>query len=278
MNTKRMAAIIKKDVSSVTSSAQMWLPMIIVPLIFIIIIPLAITLIARNINFGEINNAGQVEKYLLNIPLPELKNELAAFPDLMQKAVYIFSNYLFAPMFLMVPVMVSAIIASNSFAGEKEKKTLESLLYTPVSEKELFFSKVSAAFLPAIAVALAGFVLYGAILDIFGYPIFGRLFFPSWNWLPFMVLLVPAISILSIGATVIVSARVKGFAEAQQISALIVLPILLMVFSQIFGLFFLSPLVCAVAGIILLAVDYFLIAKAAGSFNREKLLKNYAGN
>lgn len=276
MNGKRIIAIIKKDVSSVTQSVQMWLPMVIVPLVFIIIIPLAITLVGRNMKLSDLNQPAQIEQYLLNIPLLELKNELEQFPELMQKGVYIFSNYLFAPMFLLVPVMVSAIIAANSFAGEKEKKTLESLLYTPVSEKELFFSKTAAAFLPAIAIAVIGFILYGAILNIFGYPLFNRLFFPSWNWLPFMALLVPAVAILAISATVIVSAKVKGFAEAQQISALIVLPILFMVFSQIMGLFFLSPLVCTIAGAVLLAADYFLITKAARSFNREKLLKNYA--
>ena len=163
MDRKRIFAIIKKDVSSIAQNAQMWLPMVVVPLVFIIIIPLVITLVGRNVNFSDINQSAQVEQYLLNIPLPELKNELAQFPELMQKGVYIFSNYIFAPMFLIVPVMVSAIISANSFAGEKEKKTLESLLYTPVSEKELFFSKTAAAFLPAIAIAAAGFVLYGAV-------------------------------------------------------------------------------------------------------------------
>ena len=78
-------------------------------------------------------------------------------------------------------------------------------------------------------------------MNIFGYPLFNRLFFPSWNWLPFMVLLVPAVAMLAIGATVIVSAKVKGFAEAQQISALIVLPILLLVFFADYGVVFPKP-------------------------------------
>ena len=95
MNKRRMIAIIKKDIGSITSSAQMWLPMIIVPLVFIVVIPLAITLVARNTGIGDLNNSKQIEQYLLTIPLPELRNELAAFPELMQKAVYIFANYHF---------------------------------------------------------------------------------------------------------------------------------------------------------------------------------------
>jgi ABC-type Na+ efflux pump permease subunit len=275
MNKRRMLAVIKKDIAAVTSSAQLWLPMVIVPLVFVIGIPLLITLISRNASLNEMNNSKQVEQYLLTIPLPELKEQLAVFPDLMQKAIYMFANYLFAPMFLIMPVMVSAIIASSSFAGEKEKKTLESLLFSPITEKELFFGKITAAFLPAMAVSVIGFIVYGAVLNIFGFPMFGKIFFPSLSWLPFMLLMVPSIALLSIGLTVAVSAKVKGFAEAQQISALIVLPLLLMVFSQILGLFFLSTLVCATAGAVLLAADYFLITRMAAGFNREKLLKNY---
>lgn len=276
MNTGRMWAIIKKDVSSVTSSMQMWLPMTIVPLIFMVLIPLGVTLIGRNVDFDDMGNAKQIEEFLMNMPFADLNRELGEFPELMQKAIYVFSNYLFAPMFLIVPVMVSAIVSGNSFAGEKEKKTLESLLYTPVTEKELFFSKVGAAFLPAMAVAAAGFILYGAVLNVFGYPIFGRLFFPSWNWLPFMLLVVPGISLFAIGITVIVSAKVKGFQEAQQVSALIILPLLLLIVSQAAGLFFLNTAVCAVLGAFLLLADYFIVSRAAKGFNREKLLKNYA--
>jgi ABC-2 type transport system permease protein len=277
MNSGRMSAIIKKDISSVTSSAQMWLPMIVVPLVFMILIPLGVTIMGRTLRIEDLNNAGMVEQFLTQAPFPELQKELAAFPDLMQKAVYVFANYLFAPMFLIVPVMVATIISGGGFAGEKEKKTLESLLYTPITEKELFFSKTAAAFFPSLVVSAVGFVLYGAVLNAFGYPLFGRLFFPSWSWLPFMLLVVPGVSILAIGVTVIVSAKVRGFQEAQQISVLIILPIFLLVVTQAVGVFFLSAAVCAALGALLLIADYFIISRAAKGFDREKLLKNYAG-
>ena len=278
MNKGRIAAIIKKDISAVTGSAQMWMPMVIVPLFFVVFIPALIAVLAQNLKFSDLNNPAMLEKYLISIPSPELAGGLAPYPELMQKAVYLFANYLFAPMFLMLPVMVSSIIAAGSFAGEKEKKTLESLLYTPVTEKELFFAKIGSAFLPAMAVSVVGFIIYGALFDAIAYPMMGQLFFPSWNWLPFMLLLVPGFSLLSIGLTVMVSARVKGFAEAQQIAALIVLPILLIMVSQIFGVMFLSAAVSAIVGAVVLAADYFIVARAAKTFDRERLLKNYAGN
>ena len=41
------------------------------------------------------------------------------------------NGYLLAPLFLIVPLMVSAVLAADAFAGEKERKTLESLLHLP---------------------------------------------------------------------------------------------------------------------------------------------------
>ena len=42
------------------------------------------------------------------------------------------NGYLLAPLFLIVPLMVSAVLAADAFAGEKERRTMESLLHLPV--------------------------------------------------------------------------------------------------------------------------------------------------
>ena len=54
------------------------------------------------------------------------------------------NGYLLAPLFLIVPLMVSAVLAADAFAGEKERKTLETLLHLPISDRDLFFAKVLA--------------------------------------------------------------------------------------------------------------------------------------
>ena len=43
------------------------------------------------------------------------------------------NGYLLAPLFLIVPLMVSAVLAADAFAGEKERKTLERLLHLPLA-------------------------------------------------------------------------------------------------------------------------------------------------
>ena len=61
---------------------------------------------------------------------------LAAVSSVAEQISYIFLNYTFVPLFMIIPVMVASIIAANSVVGEKERKTLETLLYTPVTNRE----------------------------------------------------------------------------------------------------------------------------------------------
>jgi hypothetical protein len=65
----------------------------------------------------------------------------------------------------------------------------------------------------------------------------------------------PTLALCSIGLTVIISAKVKGFKEAQQISVVLLLPVLGLVFAQISGLLILGPLVLAALIAILVGFD-----------------------
>jgi ABC-2 type transport system permease protein len=66
------------------------------------------------------------------------------------RAAYMATVYLFAGFFL-IPTIVAVVLAANSFAGEKERHTLEGVLYTPVSDTALVVGKVVGAVVPAVA-------------------------------------------------------------------------------------------------------------------------------
>ncbi len=70
--------------------------------------------------------------------MPESMSRVLQGLDAAQIMIVTVLGYMFAPMFLIVPLMFSTTIAAESFAGEKERKTLEALLYQPISDKELF--------------------------------------------------------------------------------------------------------------------------------------------
>ena len=83
------------------------------------------------------NLPGDVAKPILRLPVR-------------QQLVVLVNGYLLAPLFLLVPLMVSAVLAADAFAGEKERKTLETLLHLPLAERDLFIAKLLTAFIPSV--------------------------------------------------------------------------------------------------------------------------------
>jgi len=86
----------------------------------------------------------------------------------------------------------------------------------------------------------------------------------------------PAIALTSIGLTVTISAKVKGFREAQQISVILLAPILGLVFAQISGALFLGEAVLyALIGVFVL-VDVIVFYIGIKLFQREEILSKPA--
>jgi len=168
--------------------------------------------------------------------------------------------------------MLACIIAAEAFVGEKERKTLEALLYTPATDGELFLGKVLAALIPAIVYTWVNFLVFTLVTNFAGYPVMGRFWFPTPSWLALMVVVVPAVALLGVAVTVIISTRVRTFMEAYQVSGALVLVILVLVVAQSVGLLFLSPLVAVLVGIGFFALDAVLIMAGIRTFSRSELI------
>lgn len=273
MNIPAIKAIVRKDIGAVRSSVQLWLPMIIVPLVFVIIYPLIILMSFKSgaNNMANGNSTDFLLKIINSLPAGTIKTQILSFPDLPQQIAYLFVNYLFAPLFMLIPVMVASIISANSFAGEKEKKTLETLLFSPVGESDLLFAKVLASFIPAQIVTIFSAIAYGLLIDTFGYSFFGTMIFPSSNWLLAVFWISPAISLLAVFINVFISAKVKGYQEAQQLSIIVILPVIALFIAQLTGFFFLGNLASFLVGIVLFILDAVFLRLAPKTFNRQKM-------
>lgn len=164
-------------------------------------------------------------------------------------------GYLIAPLFLVIPLMISCIIASEAFVGEKERKTLEPLLYTPATDTELFLGKIAAAMIPGIVYTWINFFIFALIVNIAGLPIMGSFWFPTMNWIVMMIFLVPVISLLGVSVTIIISTRVKTFMEAYQATGILVLLVVGLMIVQSVGLLFLTPEVTVFVSLVILVVD-----------------------
>jgi ABC-type Na+ efflux pump permease subunit len=183
--------------------------------------------------------------------------------------------YMLAPMFLILPLMVASVIAADSFAGEKERKTLEALLYTPTTDRELFTAKLAGAWIAAVAVALLSFVIYAVMTNAAAWRSMGHIFFPNWMWVALVLWVTPAVAGLGLVVMVFVSARAQGFQDAYQIGGMVVLPVLLLMVGQISGVMYFSLGVVLLVGLVIWLIDAVLLWYASKSFRRGELMTKF---
>jgi ABC-2 type transport system permease protein len=272
MNLQIITAIARKDLREVQQNKTAWMPMVIVPVMFVVLLPLAFILIPPSVSSmqSSFSDPADMAAFMNNMPpsFAQSIQGLEAFPAM----VKIILGYFFAPFFLMFPLMFATIIAAESFAGERERKTMEALLYTPASDAELFLGKVLAAFVPAVLITWGSFGLYTLVVNAAGWSLFQGLWFPLLNWYPLIFWITPALAVLGIAFTVLISARTATFMGAYQSSAALVILVLGLVVGQATGVLYLSVGVGLALGLVVWAVDAALVWVAIRSFNRKQLL------
>lgn len=271
MRTGIILAIAKKDLKEVRQNTSAWLPMVIVPLIFVVVIPLAILWAPRSQFFAD-QVMGDRDMINFMNALPLVMTQYMAGMDQIQSMVLMVLGFMFAPMFLIMPLMFSTIVAAESFAGERERKTLEALLYTPATDGELFVGKMVAAGVPALLLTWGSFLIYTLVLNLMGAGLMGGIWFPIATWWPLIFWVAPALSLLGISATVLISEKTQTFMGAYQMSGSLVVVVLGLVVGQATGVLYLSVGVGMLLGGAIWLAAAGLTWLAVRTFNRTALL------
>lgn len=266
MNRTAVAAILQHDLQVVARSRAVSLPILFLPIVFFVLAPALLTLGAGAIG----NDVAEFEDLVAMMP-EALRDDLAGLSPSAQVVVWGL-EYLFATFFLIVPLMTSAVIAADSFAGEKERKTLEALVYTPTSDLELYAGKLLAPWLAAVAVSTIGYVVFVTVASLAGGGIVGRPIALTPRWLLFVLVLAPGVAALAVGALVQVSARVRGFQEAYQLGGLVVLPLVVLLVGQLTGVLYLDVRAVVVVGGLVWLAAAGMLTLGYRSFRRERLL------
>ena len=269
INWRAIFGIIRKDLRVVMQSKSVVLPMVIVPTLLLVILPLGLAIAITW--FGDsLENSADIQEIMAMIP-ESLKASFGNYTVTQMAGLYIL-RYMFAPMYLILPIMTSSVVAADAFAGEKERKTLEALLYTPTSDFELFLAKMLGALVPGILLAWASALLYWLVVDVAVWPLYGWPILPDSTWLVLALWVAPAAAAMGLGATVIVSARARTFQDAYQISGLVVLPIVALILGQSLGVFFLGTWMALGVGLVFFLVAAFLAVLGARTLRRSELL------
>jgi len=270
LSLRKIKIITWKDLLEVKQNKSVILSLGLVPLLIMVVMPMVMLIVASSSGSADAFKDPDIQMMFERMPAT-ISNELAGMNDV-QVTMAMMLGYLFAPMFLILPLVFSASIAAESFAGERERKTLEALLYTSASDAELFIGKALAAFVPAVLIAWVSFALYIVVLNAAGYPLFGRIWFPFVSWYPLVFWVTPALAAVGVGATVLISAKVQTFMGAYQTSGSLVVLVLGLFAGQASGVLYLSAGVGLIIGLVFWLAAGVLIFLSIQQFNRKSLL------
>lgn len=152
-------ALIKKDMRSVISNKQVFAVLLIVPIVLTIALPSIFVFV---ISFAP-DAASDFQKLLDMLPAPDGEYSQQ------QQIFSLILNQIMPSFFLIIPIMTSSVMAASSFVGEKEKHTLETLLYSPLSLGQLFQSKILAGFSVGMMISYSSFAAMLLVMENVSY-------------------------------------------------------------------------------------------------------------
>ena len=181
----------------------------------------------------------------------------------------------FLLLFMLMPLAIPVTIASYSIIGEKTRRTLEPILATPLTTVELLAGKALAAVIPAVIATWTAFGIFilGSSLLAVGPAVMARLTDPLW--LMAVLIVGPQLAVAAVCVAVMVSSRANDPRVAEQLSMLVILPLLALFFGQIAGLVLVNQRLILWIAIALVFIDTGLLAFAVQLFQRETILTRW---
>lgn len=187
-------------------------------------------------------------------------------------AAAMFSLRLAAGYFLLMPLAIVSIAGAYAIVGEKQQRTLEPVLATPMSTPQFLLAKLLAVCAPAVIASWIA-ALLGAVASVASFWwANGVLVWPDeFYWIAVFVL-APEIGAMTALVCLRVSARMQDPQAANQVTALILIPALLLVFSLVGPALVMHLWALIAACVVGLGIDIALFAWVRRGFNREEIL------
>jgi ABC-2 type transport system permease protein len=187
--------------------------------------------------------------------------------------VYIINEFLL--LYLILPVMIPVTIAAYSIVGEKATHSLEPLLATPITTEELLLGKGLAAVIPGVLATIGAFGIFLLLLPVTGASAVVRQYILSPVWLLAVLLVGPLMSVASVNFAMFVSSRTTDPRIAEQISSILILPVIVVLFTQIAGVITINVPSVLIAALVLALADVALVMAGARLFQRENILTRW---
>jgi ABC-2 type transport system permease protein len=170
-----------------------------------------------------------------------------------------------------IPALLPTIIAGSAVVGEREQGTLEPVLMSPIRREELVLAKALAALVPTLVVAYAVYAVFLALTKLFAQPAVASAVL-QWQDLLVQIVFTPLLALLAIWAGIAISTRSSDVRVAQQLGALVSLPVILVAYLialNVIPATLALALGIAAALVVLDGLGWRLVSAA---FDRERLI------
>lgn len=164
------------------------------------------------------------------------------------------------------PSALTVVVALESFVGERERNTLESLLLTPIRDSELYIGKLLSSVVPPLALGIISTSVYYGLCAFFM-----RTFIPLWL-LGVIYLLVVIKSVVLVSGASVISSQSKTVRASNLSSTLIVFPVTILLGLEAQLLMKNEYFMLMLLIIALLIYATLFVRTGMRIFNRENLL------
>jgi len=264
----RMLALLRKELADERQNLGLFVPSLIVAVVAILL-PVFVAIVVPYATGERLSDSSDFE-----IAVELYRSQPGTRTLDPEAAIQAYLFQFFAVMLVLIPVTSSMSLAAYSVVGEKQARTLEPLLVTPITTFELLGAKVLGAFLPSIALTAVSYIVYVLMTVIFARPGVAGILLGARS-IATVFVLGPLAALAALQMAVCVSSRVNDARTAQQIGVLVILPIPGLLVGQLFGALTLSVPVIASIALGLLAVNAGLIWLAIALFDRETILTRW---
>jgi ABC-2 type transport system permease protein len=264
---KRIAALVAKDFSELRQSPGIFVPALLTGLAAIFY-PFVIAVIIPYFAGERLSDSSDFEiaemLYRTDPGARQLNPEAAIQAFIFQQVLALLVG--------LTTVTGGMSVAAHSVIGEKQARSLEPLLATPLKTTELLAAKVISAAVPGIALTTFCFALYVVLVAIFAEPgVWTTLL--RMRPLALVLLIGPLTALLGLQLAVCASSRVNDPRSAQQLGAVIlIIPIGVLQIAQFVGGVVLTGPILLGIGIVLSAGNLLALRAAVSIFDRESIL------
>jgi ABC-2 type transport system permease protein len=213
-----------------------------------------------------------------SVPSEQLPKEMSAVcPETLNTGdcmkVFIVSEFML--LFMIIPVAVPGAIAGYSVVGEKTTRSLEPLLATPITTVELLTGKCLAAVIPAVLATFGSFGIFAlGTAAILADPALVSVLL-DLRWLLAVFAVGPLLAFLTVTFSLMVSSRVTDPRVAEQVSMVIIVPVMVGFIGQVSGLFFLNAEIISITALVTIVLDGLMFYLATKVFQRESILTRW---